>query len=1614
MKKSFLRTLTVILFSCLFFCLFAVVFASAAEAKTVSDNDFSSIIMNVGADETQRNLTFYSTIKAEGEIRYGKSENGALPATYAVAKTIRSGTSKPGYYSYKATLTGLEENTTYVYTLVLGDKQSSPRTFRVNEMGDSFSFVFVTDVQVGSSGESALWQDTVQKMNVSFPNTSFVVSAGDQTSDASRESDFDYFIIPELATLPVSTTVGPPHDNSMRYAEHYNLPNLSSNYGVSNTSSDYFFTYNNLLVMHLNVENTNYDSHKTFLENTIANNPDCLWRIVVLHYSFFTGGDHSQDSAVVNFRNNLAGTFTTLGIDVVLSGHDHMYSRSNMMSGSTTLSGDTVTNNSVTDPKGTLYLCNTRPSGGSGYTVIQHDDDAYIAYRNEIDRKAVTIFEVSEGSLVLKSYFMDKDAPELFDTFTINKTAPTVRVNNDNNKLELLDGESRVSLVDAYAYTNATVKVVNGSWALSTNGGTSYESLGIPSSNTSTVLRINSTSGMWELSTNGGTSYTSLGIQSKGYTIKFITDIDATFGDATDLSLYTARRYTQSSPDVLFPSFPRGSLDEGVFNEWSWEYYTTTGTKVTTFTYGNEYLAYPVADVSYIANQLYLASTSNPQQYTYSWNDAWAIMGRFAGEEFTLSLKENVSLNSSSNKISVTSPVNVTLDLNGYTMSVGSNVSNLVEFYVGASTSVFRVITSRENGKFIAENAMTRVASNTGSTINIECGNDSTPPVQIQASYIVNSTNNFKNGSTLNLTMRNGKYSVKNGVVYAMNISETSSKNSYKIALYNSEFCFYGTASALIDGIAPSHEAKSNSSLTATGCTFIDTYTTDASSSRALMMHNNWNGSLAFNSCTFKGMAVGIAQNGTPLTKCSSITVSQDCLYYHSDTTFKQGQSPLVFACDKITIPTGYAMVRVDEEGGLMMYPVADTVKITWNNPVGFTDYWKKNVKVTYPGPSTFILGAMSYTLVPTETPATATADRTYNFMNAEGKLYRYDEARHIWQIQKDGDSYKDVTAEGFGIKVIVDGEATTYPVTQDFYALISSFNSSSYKNKEIRIILGEDFVMAKVVKFTSATGAKLIIDLAGNKLTLAGDGKVQFSSIDTLHIYSSAPGGHLYFNSSNDCIQFDTGLKLIFGSEQYKNYLTVSATKYLINFGNLTNGMVFEANYLYTTFNCGTYGILRLCAKGSDAATLKVTVKGCTVNGSDTPVCYNASSNLSASSGGGVFTVDSYMNFEDCTFKCTATSEKNFFGHKNFTNRYYGKVSFVNCAFTGFELNGSLIRSAADSSYNTYYSSLTGYNPDDCITVGRGCTFTNYASTFNSSVTDFKASNISLAENCTISKSGSTVTIKQSTPALVSTYLNLTNELNLVFRVYLPTGMTATVTFTIGDKVMTVEHFSVDENGLYLFKLPSINPAEMGKTVTATLNPSSGSTVSAEISIKQYLDKLRAANETNKDLIALIDALLVYGAAAQSYIGDTSTPVATVGSLSAIPEAAITKSGNGFVKFGMTLEGAFTLRVGITEEAARGATLAVTRGNTTTTYDLDAYTAKGGVVTFTLENITATDLGEDITFTLKSGTTVTGTLTMSANAYLYRIQQANTSTALTTLARAIYAYGKAADSYAK
>ena len=81
--------------------------------------------------------------------------------------------------------------------------------------------------------------------------------------------------------------------------------------------------------------------------------------------------------------------------------------------------------------------------------------------------------------------------------------------------------------------------------------------------------------------------------------------------------------------------------------------------------------------------------------------------------------------------------------------------------------------------------------------------------------------------------------------------------------------------------------------------------------------------------------------------------------------------------------------------------------------------------------------------------------------------------------------------------------------------------------------------------------------------------------------------------------------------------------------------------------------------------------------------------------------------------------------------------------------------------------------------------------------------------------------------------------------------------------------------------------------------------------------------------------------------------------------------------------------------------------------YDLSEYAA--GQIVVLYEGITASELGEQVTFTLKKdGVKIGNTFTVSPNAYLYLISTTNTDASTVALAKAIYAYGKSATEYAK
>ena len=321
--------------------------------------DWTEVSLTPGADETQMNFAWYSKDGDAAGFRFGRQKDLAD----AKDAEVSSVPAQEGYQSNKVTLTGLEPDTTYYYQA--GDKEI--RKFQTRN-SDAYSFIFVGDPQIGSSNsekakkpediakdtfktaqreavlsDSFNWNHTLNlAVEKAGSKPSFVLSAGDQIQTNKKKvkdgtvSEIEYagYLRPEvLASLPVATTVGNHDADNENYSWHFNVPNLSTLGSNGIVGGDYSFTYGDALYLMLNTQDTNVAEHREFIENAVAENPDCTWRIVALHQDIYGSAEHSNEPEITNLRYELVPIFEDNDVDVVLTGHDHAYSRSYLLKG---------------------------------------------------------------------------------------------------------------------------------------------------------------------------------------------------------------------------------------------------------------------------------------------------------------------------------------------------------------------------------------------------------------------------------------------------------------------------------------------------------------------------------------------------------------------------------------------------------------------------------------------------------------------------------------------------------------------------------------------------------------------------------------------------------------------------------------------------------------------------------------------------------------------------------------------------------------------------------------------------------------------------------------------------------------------------------------------------------------------------------------------------------------------------------------------------------------------------------------------------------------------------------------------------------------------------------
>src|SRR5699024_8687403 len=148
--------------------------------------------------------------------------------------------------------------------------------------------------------------------------------------------------------LTLAAITGNHDGGNINFKEHFSVPNPTVNEGDTAAGGDYWFMYNNMLVMCLNSNNLSTAQHKAFLEETLAEQGDKAdWKVVTFHHSIFSTASHAFDGDIVTRRSELAPLFSQLGIDVVLMGHDHVYTRSYMMDGTAPVDAEDGVTDSV-------------------------------------------------------------------------------------------------------------------------------------------------------------------------------------------------------------------------------------------------------------------------------------------------------------------------------------------------------------------------------------------------------------------------------------------------------------------------------------------------------------------------------------------------------------------------------------------------------------------------------------------------------------------------------------------------------------------------------------------------------------------------------------------------------------------------------------------------------------------------------------------------------------------------------------------------------------------------------------------------------------------------------------------------------------------------------------------------------------------------------------------------------------------------------------------------------------------------------------------------------------------------------------------------------------------
>lgn len=306
--------------------------------------------------------------------------------------------------NFKVYLDNLTPNTQYFYQVGKQGRWSKIKTFRTLDENEKLSFGFLGDAQSYNQEKYNEMRKTYDEMQKKLGAVDFVLHAGDIVD---RGEIFEQWQFLDNAMGDVFSnkvqgiTIG-NHDNTDQGIQFENTFSGWRN-GLSNTRT-YYFEIGHVIVVALDTESPEYyEAQKSWLADTM-NQSQATFKIVMMHRSAYPMKYYEP------WIEAFSQVFEKVDVDLVLSGHDHIYSRTTMEDGV-----------QVDVNEGVTYVSAGSSSGSKFYDEDRSIDRYWKNVVYDKNRPVFTTIEIENDKLVFKAYAREINGVKLIDTFELNE-----------------------------------------------------------------------------------------------------------------------------------------------------------------------------------------------------------------------------------------------------------------------------------------------------------------------------------------------------------------------------------------------------------------------------------------------------------------------------------------------------------------------------------------------------------------------------------------------------------------------------------------------------------------------------------------------------------------------------------------------------------------------------------------------------------------------------------------------------------------------------------------------------------------------------------------------------------------------------------------------------------------------------------------------------------------------------------------------------------------------------------------------------------------------------------------------------------------------------------------